>query len=125
MSENLNFEALENAIAAVELGLLDHQKFPELLTVRDGVIQRFEIAMDLSRKMILRVLKNSYALDDLAANNKTFIREGARFGLIADAESWMASGCPKQCFAHLRRSACSTGVCGRPEVSGRCARLTR
>lgn len=89
MSENLNFEALENAIAAVELGLLDHQKFPELLTVRDGVIQRFEIAMDLSRKMILRVLKNSYALDDLAANNKTFIREGARFGLIADAESWM------------------------------------
>jgi nucleotidyltransferase substrate binding protein (TIGR01987 family) len=88
--QELSFEALEKAIVAVEEGLNDYAQYPQVLTVRDGVIQRFEVAMDLSRKMILRVLKEKFALDDVAANNKTFIREGARFGLIADAESWMA-----------------------------------
>lgn len=88
-SEELNFDVLEKAIEALEEGLREHEQYPQLLTVRDGVIQRFEVAMDLSRKMILRVLKEKFALDDVAANNKTFIREGARFGLIADAENWM------------------------------------
>lgn len=89
MSDELSFETLEKAIAAIEDGFLEHEQYPQLLTVRDGVIQRFEIAMDLSRKMILRVLKEKFALDDLAANNKTYIREAARYGLIADAEAWM------------------------------------
>jgi nucleotidyltransferase substrate binding protein (TIGR01987 family) len=89
MSEELSFEALEKAISAVDEGLRDHAQYPAVLTVRDGVIQRFEIAMDLSRKMIIRVLKEKFALDDVQANNKTFVREGARFGLIADAENWM------------------------------------
>lgn len=89
MSEELSLEALEKAITAVEEGLRDQAQYPQVLTVRDGVIQRFEVAMDLSRKMIIRVLKEKFALDDLVANNKTFIREGARFGLIADAEHWM------------------------------------
>ncbi|WP_407276514.1 nucleotidyltransferase substrate binding protein [Halothiobacillus sp. DCM-1] len=89
MSESLSFDVLEKAIAALEEGLREHEQHPQLLTVRDGVIQRFEVAMDLSRKMILRVLKEKFALDDIAANNKTFIREGAKYGLIADAESWM------------------------------------
>lgn len=88
-NEELSFDALEKAIAAIEDGLLEHEQYPQLLTVRDGVIQRFEIAMDLSRKLILRVLKEKFALDDLAANNKTFIREAARYGLVADAEAWM------------------------------------
>lgn len=89
MSNELNFEALEKAIAALEDGLSEYEQYPQLLTVRDGVIQRFESAMDLSRKLILRVLKEKFGLDDMTANNKTFIREGARFGLIADAEAWM------------------------------------
>ena len=88
MSE-LRFDALELAIAALEQGLDEHRQYPQLLTVRDGVIQRFEIVMDLSRKMIIRVLKDIMGLDDIIANNKTFIREGAKFGLIADAEAWM------------------------------------
>ncbi|MBU0500945.1 MAG: nucleotidyltransferase substrate binding protein [Gammaproteobacteria bacterium] len=89
MSDQLSFEVLEKAIVALEDGMRDHEQYPQLLIVRDGVIQRFEIAMDLSRKLILRVLKEKFALDDVSANNKTFIREGARFGLIADAEAWM------------------------------------
>lgn len=85
----LSFDVLEKAIAALEDGLLEHEQYPQLLTIRDGIIQRFEVAMDLSRKMILRVLKEKFDLDNTEANNKTFIREGAKFGLIADAEHWM------------------------------------
>lgn len=89
MSEELSFEALEKAISAVDEGLRDHAQYPAVLTVRDGVIHRFEVAMDLSRKMIIRVLKEKFALDDVQANNKTFVREAARMGLIADAEAWI------------------------------------
>jgi len=89
MSAELSFESLEKAIVALEDGMRDHEQYPQILTVRDGVIQRFEITMDISRKLILRVLKEKFALDDIAANNKTFIREGARFGLVSDAEAWM------------------------------------
>ena len=89
MSDQLSFEALELAIASLEQGLREHEQYPQLTTVRDGVIQRFEVTLDLSRKMILRVLKDKYGLDDLAANNKTFIREAAKYELIADAEAWM------------------------------------
>lgn len=89
MPNELNFDALGQAIVALEDGLREYEQYPHLLTVRDGVIQRFESAMDLARKLILRALKERFDLDDLTANNKTFIREGAKYGLIADAEAWM------------------------------------
>ncbi|MEY2341914.1 HI0074 family nucleotidyltransferase substrate-binding subunit [Acidithiobacillus sp. IBUN Pt1247-S3] len=93
MSE-ISLDALYMAVQAVDDALSDYRYAEEtqsrlLLSVRDGAIQRFESAMDLSRKLILRVLKEKFALDDITANNKTFIREAARFGLIADAEAWM------------------------------------
>ena len=37
MSE-LSFEALELSIAALEQGLVEYEQYPQLLTVRDGVI---------------------------------------------------------------------------------------
>lgn len=89
MSEELSFEALEKAIASIEEGLQDYAQYPHLTTVRDGVIQRFEVTIDLARKFILRVLKEKFGLDDLTANNKTFIREAAKYALIADAEAWI------------------------------------
>ncbi len=90
----ISFEALRLAIKAVEDGLSDYEYAKEhqprlQLSVRDGAIQRFEVALDLSRQIILRVLKEKFGLDDLVANNKTFIREAAKYGLIADAEAWM------------------------------------
>ncbi len=93
MSE-LNIEALRLAVNAVDSALDDYQyaeatKSRLLLSVRDGAIQRFEVALDLARKMILRVLKEKFGLDDVAANNKTFIREAAKYGLIADVEGWL------------------------------------
>lgn len=87
MSE-LSFEALELSIAALEQGLIEHEQYPQLLTVRDGVIQRFEIAMDVSRQLMIRVLKEIFSLDAASAQKDT-IREAAKFGLIADAEAWM------------------------------------
>lgn len=91
---NINTEALFLAVNAVELALTDYEdaqkNLPRLsLSVRDGAIQRFEVAMDLSRQLLLRVLKEKFGLDDIVANNKTFIREAAKYALIADAESWM------------------------------------
>lgn len=87
MSE-LSFEALELSIAALEQGLVEHEQYPQLLTVRDGVIQRFEITMDVSRQLMIRVLKDVFFLDAASAQKDT-IREAAKFGLIADAEAWM------------------------------------
>src|SRR6218665_787040 len=53
----LNFDALKLSIAALEQGLEEHAQYPQLLTVRDGVIQRFEVAVDISQKLIRRVLQ--------------------------------------------------------------------
>lgn len=87
MSE-LSFAALELATTALEQGLKEHEQYPQLLTVRDGVIQRFEITMDVSRQLMIRVLEEVFSLDAASAQKDT-IREAAKFGLIADAEAWM------------------------------------
>ena len=54
---DLNFDALALSIAALEQGLEEYAQYPQLLTVRDGVIQRFEVAVDISQKLMRRVLQ--------------------------------------------------------------------
>ena len=93
MSNSISLEALQLAITALEMGLTEHEQYPHLLTVRDGVIQRFEVAMDVSRQLVIRILKEKFGLDDTQANNKTFIREAAKYSLIVDVEAW---------FGHLK-----------------------
>ena len=88
MSDQLSFEALELAIAALEQGLREHEQYPQLLTVRDGVIQRFEIAVDVSQKLMKRVLRDVYNIEP-ARIAKNTAREAAEMGLIADAEAWI------------------------------------
>lgn len=87
MSE-ISFEVLELSIQAVEEGLREHNEYPKLMTVRDGVIQRFEVAMDISRKLLVRVLRENYNVDEGRARKDTF-REAASVGLIADSERWL------------------------------------
>lgn len=87
MSE-LSFEALELSIAALEQGLIEHEQYPQLLTVRDGVIQRFEVAVDISQKLMKRVLREIYNIEP-ARIAKNTIREAAEMGLVADAERWL------------------------------------
>jgi nucleotidyltransferase substrate binding protein (TIGR01987 family) len=88
MTNGLSFEALELAIAALEQGLREHEQYPQLFTVRDGVIQRFEIALDLSQKLMKRVLRDIYNLEP-ARIAKNTAREAAEMGLIADTEAWI------------------------------------
>lgn len=85
---DLSFEALEQAIAAIEQGLTEHAQYPQLLTVRDGVIQRFEVALDVSQKLMKRVLREVYQMEP-ARIAKNTAREAADIGLIADAEAWI------------------------------------
>lgn len=84
----LNFDALKLSIAALEQGLEEHAQYPQLLTVRDGVIQRFEVAVDISQKLIRRVLQEVYQMEP-ARIAKNAMREAAGMALIADAERWI------------------------------------
>ncbi|MDD2608096.1 MAG: HI0074 family nucleotidyltransferase substrate-binding subunit [Giesbergeria sp.] len=89
---DISLEALQLAVNAVEDGLNDYSYAKEsasrlVLIARDGAIQRFEVAMDLTRQMVIRVLKEKYAMDEASAK-RGWIREAAKLGMIADAESW-------------------------------------
>ena len=71
MSE-ISLEALHLAAQAVDDALDDYRYAEEtqsrlLLSVRDGAIQRFEVAMDLTRQLVIRVLKEKYAMDEASA----------------------------------------------------------
>lgn len=109
MSDELSFEALELAIAALEQGLREHEQYPQLLTVRDGVIQRFEIALDVSQKLMKRVLRDIYKLEP-ARIAKNTAREAAELGLIADTEAWIGHIDARNDTAHTYDNAIATRV---------------
>jgi len=56
--------------------------------VWNGVIQRYEIALDVARQLTVRVLKDVFGIDEAPARKDTF-REAARLGLVADAQAWI------------------------------------
>ncbi|MES2206824.1 MAG: HI0074 family nucleotidyltransferase substrate-binding subunit [Pseudomonadota bacterium] len=86
----LNLEALDSAVSAVAQGLVEYEQYPMLLTVRERVIQRFKIAMDLSWKLMQRALRDIYGvLDSDIRTKKDTFREAHKNGLINDAESWI------------------------------------
>ncbi|MEO5334932.1 MAG: nucleotidyltransferase substrate binding protein, partial [Magnetococcus sp. YQC-5] len=77
-------------VEAIEKGLLEYEQHPDLLSCRDGVIQRFEVAMDLSWKLLQRVLKERFSLQiDLLRTKKDLFREAATYKLIIDTECWL------------------------------------
>lgn len=85
-----NSTALEQALKSLEDGLAEYEQYPQLLTCRDGCIQRFEVAIDLSWKLMQRVLKNSFDLDqDTIRTKKDLFRDSEKYGLVASAEEWL------------------------------------
>ncbi len=85
----LDYSVLRSALLALELGFTEHAAYPQLLTVRDGVIQRFEIAMDLSWKLLQRTLKARFEVSEVELlTKKDIFRQAAKFGLIDDTERW-------------------------------------
>jgi len=82
--------ALEKALACLRQGLKDADRYPDVRTVRDGVVQQFEFTVDLSWKLLQRYLTKVLQLDPSAIRTKNDIfREAARSGLIPDAEAWI------------------------------------
>ena len=82
-------DSLRNAIAALELGFAEQTAYPQLLTLRDGVIQRFEIAMDLSWKTAMRVLREVYGVQSSdVLTKKDIFRQSAKYQLLDDPEAW-------------------------------------
>jgi len=85
-----NAGALEQANEALKQGLSEYQDYPNLLSSRDGCIQRFEVAMDLSWKLMQRILKDVFGLQQTDIRTKEdLFRESEKNGLIADAEEWI------------------------------------
>jgi nucleotidyltransferase substrate binding protein (TIGR01987 family) len=85
--DEINLDALEQSVAALDDGLQEYALYPVLIA-RDGVIQRFEVAMDVARQTVLRILKEVFFIEEAVARKDTF-REAAKLGLIADAEAWI------------------------------------
>jgi len=105
----ISVKPVELALAALELGLLEYEQYPQLLTLRDGVIQRFEFTMDNSRQLLVRVLKEVFGIEEANAKKDTF-REAAKLGLIADAESWLAHLAARNRTSHTYDSAIAEQV---------------
>ncbi|MFM7630626.1 MAG: HI0074 family nucleotidyltransferase substrate-binding subunit [Alphaproteobacteria bacterium] len=83
-------DALENAVKQLRGGMAvaEAASFDDLY--RDGVIQRFEYTMDLSWKLLRRVLFQSFDVQESDLRSKKDIfREAARVSLITDAERWI------------------------------------
>lgn len=115
MSE-ISLEALHLAVQAVDDALSDYRYAEEtqsrlLLSVRDGAIQRFEVTMDLTRQLVIRVLKEKYAMDEASAK-KGWIREAAKLGMIADAEAWFGFLTARDRTSHTYDSKTATEVFG-------------
>ncbi|NNJ84275.1 MAG: nucleotidyltransferase [Gammaproteobacteria bacterium] len=85
----LSVDALELAVAALEEGLREYADHP-VLTMRDGVIQRFETAMDLSWKLLQRALKDILTINPgLIRTKEDMFRVAAEYELITNAERWL------------------------------------
>jgi nucleotidyltransferase substrate binding protein (TIGR01987 family) len=82
-------DPLEKAVAQLQTGMAIAEASPSELH-RDGVIQRFEYTMDLSWKILRRVLLQSFDVQESDLRTKKDIfREAARLSLIESAEVWI------------------------------------
>ncbi len=84
METKLNFDALTKAVAALKEGLREHEQYPQLLTVRDGLIQRFEFTYEIAHKMLRRYLQSASPTPGQYDNMpfQDLIRSGNEAGLL-------------------------------------------
>jgi nucleotidyltransferase substrate binding protein (TIGR01987 family) len=113
----LDYSALRSALLALELGFAEHAAYPQLLTVRDGVIQRFEIAMDLSWKMLQRTLKARFEVTELELlTKKDIFRQAAKFALIDDTERWFGHYDARNETSHIYDNAIAEATFARARL---------
>lgn len=81
-----SIEGLERSIKTANR--VDNSDEDLLETVRAGVIQHFEVAYEVSWKMIQRWIKENIAID-VKITKKALYQRAAEYSLIADVEIWM------------------------------------
>nr|VFJ44196.1 MAG: nucleotidyltransferase substrate binding protein, HI0074 family [Candidatus Kentron sp. FW]VFJ58214.1 MAG: nucleotidyltransferase substrate binding protein, HI0074 family [Candidatus Kentron sp. FW] len=124
----LSVEALELSVAALEEGLREYADHP-VLTMRDGVIQRFETAMDLSWKLLQRTLKDILTVSPgLIRTKEDMFRVAAEYELITNAERWLGHYEARNQTSHIYDAGLAAQVFGRvpsflPDVRELVARL--
>lgn len=106
--DKISLDALEQSVAAVEEGLKEYAQYP-VLVARDGVIQRFEVAMDTARQLLLRILKEIFFIEEAFARKDT-VREAAQLGLIGDAEAWIGYVNARNSTSHTYNSTIAEQV---------------
>ena len=77
---------LENAVSRLDEAIKDSKKI-ELSTLKDGVIQRFEFALELSWKILKTYLVNEGI--DCVNTPKSVVREAYKAGIIKNGEIWI------------------------------------
>ncbi len=85
---DLDISSLVAALASLEKAVVRSRNSPEDEEVRDAVIQRFEYTIDLSWKMMQRVMKQSTVQESTIRTRRDLFRETARQGLIDEPERW-------------------------------------
>jgi nucleotidyltransferase substrate binding protein (TIGR01987 family) len=90
----IDLSGLDRALAALQNALRIYdgnplpEDAPEKVVIRDGVIQRFEIAFELSWKMLRRHLE-TYGLERVdTLGNRDLFRVGQEQALLGDAGRW-------------------------------------
>jgi nucleotidyltransferase substrate binding protein (TIGR01987 family) len=86
----LDLSSLQQALAALDRGLVRWTAVPADEELRDACIQRFEFTFELSWKMLKRRLEidlpNAQEVDRMTW--RTLIRVGAEQGLVDDVDAW-------------------------------------
>ena len=90
---SLQFDSLAKSIGNLERSIKTANRVDESdedlqETVRAGVIQHFEVAYELSWKMVQRWLKDNISINT-NINKKELYRRAAEYSLIPDVERWM------------------------------------
>lgn len=93
----LELTSLENATASLERSINAANTFdatipPELKeTVRSGIIQNFEVAYELSWKMMKRWLETNISAESVdGVTRRELFRQAAENRLIDDVDLWMS-----------------------------------
>ena len=92
----LDFTSLENAVASLERSINAARTYADMLppqlkeTVRSGIIQNFEVAYELSWKMMKRWIENNISAESVdGVTRRELFRQAAENRLIADVDQWM------------------------------------
>ena len=103
----LELTSLEKAVAALERSINAAAAFEDSLpaelkdTVRSGIIQNFEVAYELSWKMMKRWLENNISAEAVdGVTRRELFRRAAENNLIVDVDDWLSFHSSRNETAH-------------------------